>query len=167
MKQESRIGLYLTIIVHLVALIVVLSLQVSSMIQKESSFILDFTPQEELELEQQREEIRARVSEGLDDLIAGIQRESRNVAVDASLRNRPLKDDRHPDPSQVYKEAEALQERLDASRKEIDKLLMDKLSDVLSERQKKTKVGSLLTKMRRAGVICNNGSRKEPSWELI
>jgi len=54
-----------------------------------------------------------------------------------------------------------------ASRKEIDKLLMDKLSDVLSERQKKTKVGSLLTKMRRAGVICNNGSRKEPSWELI
>ena len=120
MKQESRIGLYLTIIVHLVALIVVLSLQVSSMIQKESSFILDFTPQEELELEQQREEIRARVSEGLDDLIAGIQRESRNVAVDASLRNRPLKDDRHPDPSQVYKEAEALQERLDASRKEIE-----------------------------------------------
>ena len=85
MKQESRIGLYLTIIIHLVALIVVLSLQVSSFIQKESTYILDFTPQEELEMEQQRERIRAEVSEGLDDLIAGIQKESRNVAVDATL----------------------------------------------------------------------------------
>ncbi|HHW97412.1 MAG: hypothetical protein ACOX51_01220 [Myxococcota bacterium] len=54
-----------------------------------------------------------------------------------------------------------------ASRKEIDKLLMDKFSDVLSERQKKRKIANLLTKMRRAGVICNNGSRKEPSWEFM
>ena len=120
MKQESRIGLYLTIIIHLVALIVVLSLQVSSFIQKESTYILDFTPQEELEMEQQRERIRAEVSEGLDDLIAGIQKESRNVAVDATLRNRPLRDDRHADPSQVYKEAEELQKRLDAARQEIE-----------------------------------------------
>ena len=120
MKQEIRVGLYLTIIIHLVALIVFLSLQISLIVKKESSFILDFTPQEELELEQQKDRIRAEVSAGLDDLIAGIQRESRNVAVDATLRNRPLKDDRHADPSQVYKEAEALQERLDASRKEIE-----------------------------------------------
>ncbi|MDD4919775.1 MAG: hypothetical protein PHX94_03580 [Bacteroidales bacterium] len=120
MKKEMRVGLYLTLIIHLIALIVILSLQISLIIKKESSFMLDFTPQEELELEQQKERIRAEVSAGLDDLIAGVQRESRNVTVDATLRNRPLKDDRHTDPSQVYKEAEALQKRLDASRREIE-----------------------------------------------
>ena len=53
-----------------------------------------------------------------------------------------------------------------ASRKEIDKLLMDKFSDVPAK-DRKRKIANLLTKMRRAGVICNNGSRKEPSWEFM
>ena len=95
MKKETKTGIYLTIIVHLVALIVILSLQISSMIRKESSFVLDFTQQEELEAAQRREQMRAEISEGLDELISEIQRQSRNVAVDATQRNQLLRDDRH------------------------------------------------------------------------
>lgn len=53
-----------------------------------------------------------------------------------------------------------------ASREEIDKLLMDKLSDVLNAEQKSNKIANLLTKLRRRGTILNMGSRKRPSWEL-
>ena len=109
MKKETKTGIYLTIIVHLVALIVILSLQISSMIRKESSFVLDFTQQDDLEAAQSREQMRAEISEGLDELIAEIQRQSRNVAVDATQRNQLLQDDRHKNPAEVYKEAEELQ----------------------------------------------------------
>lgn len=53
-----------------------------------------------------------------------------------------------------------------ADRAEINKLLMDKLSDALSEEQKEDKIGNLLTKLRRSGMIVNTGSRKSPTWEL-
>ncbi len=54
-----------------------------------------------------------------------------------------------------------------ASRQEIDTLLWDKLSDALDEPKKKTKVGNILTKLRRAGQICNAGSRGAPEWRLV
>ena len=53
-----------------------------------------------------------------------------------------------------------------ASREEIDQLLLDKLSDALDEEQKKKKVSNLLTKLRRSGVIRNDGPRKFPEWVL-
>ena len=53
-----------------------------------------------------------------------------------------------------------------ASRDEIDKLLLSKLSDALDEEQKSNKIGNLLTKLRRAGVIRNTGPKKLPQWEL-
>jgi len=53
-----------------------------------------------------------------------------------------------------------------ASRNEIDKLLLDKLSDALDESQKKKKVANLLTKLRRSGAIRNDGSRSDPAWVL-
>jgi len=56
-----------------------------------------------------QEQMRAEISEGLDELISEIQRQTRNVAVDATQRNRMLRDDRHKDPAEVYKEAEELQ----------------------------------------------------------
>jgi len=54
----------------------------------------------------------------------------------------------------------------EASRKEIDTLLLDKLSDALDEEQKANKVGNLITNMRQAEVIENTGSRKAPRWVL-
>jgi len=54
----------------------------------------------------------------------------------------------------------------EASRGEIDKLLMDKLSSVLGNEQKKRKIANLLTKLRRSGKIQNDGSKKAPQWIL-
>jgi len=53
-----------------------------------------------------------------------------------------------------------------ASRKEIDTLLRDKLSDALDTRQKENKIGNLLTSMRQTEKIRNSGSRKAPKWVL-
>lgn len=51
-----------------------------------------------------------------------------------------------------------------ATRKEIDGLLLDKLSDGLNGEQKIIKISNLLTKMRRSGLIVNAGSDKSPNW---
>jgi ATP-dependent DNA helicase RecG len=53
-----------------------------------------------------------------------------------------------------------------ADRAEINKLLLDKLSDALDAGQKDKKVANLLTKLRRAGRINNDGSRGHPIWRL-
>ena len=53
-----------------------------------------------------------------------------------------------------------------ASRKEIDTLLWDKLSDSLDEEQKSKKIANLLTNLRMSGRIYNVGSRKAPEWRI-
>jgi len=53
-----------------------------------------------------------------------------------------------------------------ASRKDIDALLLDKLSSALNESQKKSKVGNLLSKLRMKNVIHNAGSKGAPEWKL-
>jgi len=53
-----------------------------------------------------------------------------------------------------------------ADRADIDKLLIDKLSDALTSEQKQRKIGNLLTKLRRRGRILNPGSRSKPEWKL-
>ena len=52
-------------------------------------------------------------------------------------------------------------------RQEIEKLLWDKLSDVLDAAQKRNKISNLLSNMRRAGKISDIGARKAPSWVWI
>ncbi|EHQ52211.1 putative ATP-dependent DNA helicase [Ectothiorhodospira sp. PHS-1] len=59
-----------------------------------------------------------------------------------------------------------LQQSGQASRADIDKLLIDKLSDVLTNDQKINKISNLLTKLRRRGRIRNAGSRGRPKWML-
>jgi ATP-dependent DNA helicase RecG len=53
-----------------------------------------------------------------------------------------------------------------ATRQEINQLLLGKLSDALTAEQKDDKVGNLLTKLRRRGRIRNTGSRGSPMWRL-
>lgn len=53
-----------------------------------------------------------------------------------------------------------------ATRSEINQLLMDKLSEALDERQKYNKISNLLTKLRRQGVIVNTGSDTAPCWQF-
>ena len=54
-----------------------------------------------------------------------------------------------------------------ANRQDIEALLMDKLSSTLDEQQKKRKIGNLLTKLRRNGIIRNQGIRMQPEWVLV
>jgi ATP-dependent DNA helicase RecG len=55
-----------------------------------------------------------------------------------------------------------------AKREEIDKLLLDKMSDVLSSKQKSNRVRNLLQEMRREGVMLKRGTERGPGvvWEL-
>lgn len=52
-----------------------------------------------------------------------------------------------------------------ATRKEIDDLLMDKLSDVLTSAQKRNKINNLLNQMaNKEKIIKNEGSDRMPKW---
>lgn len=116
-KKETKIGLYSTIIFHLVLIIVLLITTIGGVVSEETAFVLDFTGQERLEEEIRRNEIKEQASREIEDLLAGRQTvQYRNVAVDRNTRN--LKDDRFKNPNQVYDEARELQKKLDASRRE-------------------------------------------------
>ena len=54
-----------------------------------------------------------------------------------------------------------------ANRAEINKLLMDKLSDALDGEQKYNKISNLLGKLRRRRTIENVGSDTAPCWQLM
>ena len=118
-NKENKAGLYLTIIFHLVVVIVLLVYQIDSKIKAESSFVLDFTKQEEIEKEQKLQEMKTEVSKRLDDLIAAARanhKDIKNLAVDASSQ---LKDDRNTDADQLYKDAERLANELKAGQSAI------------------------------------------------
>ena len=54
-----------------------------------------------------------------------------------------------------------------AGRQDIDKLLLDKLSDMLNEKQKLKKINNLLQEMvNKDRTIENIGSRKRSKWML-
>ncbi len=53
------------------------------------------------------------------------------------------------------------------NRKEIDDLLWEKLPDNMNETQKKNKVMNLVSELRRAGEIQNQGSAAKPEWVLV
>lgn len=78
------------------------------------------------------------------------------------MKNRPLDD-------KYYKNLiiEYLKKFDFASRKDIDDLLMDKLSDVLNYDQKKKKIGNLIYPLsRKEKLIANDGTSKKPKWKL-
>lgn len=54
-----------------------------------------------------------------------------------------------------------------ATRSDIDCLLMDKLSDIISDDQKRTKISNLIYEMsKKENIIVNRGSRTQPVWIL-
>lgn len=60
----------------------------------------------------------------------------------------------------------AIKEHKELNRKEIDELLWSKLPDWMTEKQKKNKVGNLLTELRVLHVIENIGTYTNPKWSL-
>ncbi len=91
---------------------------------------------------------------------------SATVADATSKRAQYIKtrsfDDRHYEGLVI----EYVREFGGASRKEIDVLLWNKLSDALDETRKKTKISNLISKLRASGRITNVGSRTKPDWRL-
>jgi len=111
LSREDKVGLYITIIVHLVVLIILLAAQLGISISRENSFVLDFTKAEQLEKLQKELEFQQSVNQRLEQMLAeqGVGTSSvRNIAVDRSS----LKDDRGTDAKELYKEAERLQKEL-------------------------------------------------------
>jgi len=74
------------------------------------------------------------------------------------IRNRALDDD-------YYRQLvlEYLQKYERASRRELDALLLPKLSEVLTPMQKQHKTKNIIQSLRRNGIIRNTGSNKSPS----
>jgi tRNA pseudouridine55 synthase len=115
-NKEDRVGFYTTLVFHLAVLIVLLVVSIGHVASTETSFVLDFTKQEELEKLQREVELQEQVARNLEDQLASQPKQRiRNVAVDAGSK---LKDDRFKNPSEVYDEAKELQRKLDASKRE-------------------------------------------------
>ncbi len=62
---------------------------------------------------------------------------------------------------------EALEDHQSLSREEIDRLWWNLLPDTLSDKQKKAKVGNMLTKIREEGVIINKTQGNSSMWSLV
>lgn len=112
LTPDQKAGLYITAIIHLAVIIVLLLVQIGYSVQKEDSFVLDFTRQEEQEKLEEQEELHRSAIEKLEDMIAAAAVSGapvRNVAVNRSTQ---LKDDRNTDAEQLYKDAERLAQEL-------------------------------------------------------
>ena len=79
------------------------------------------------------------------------------------IKNRAFDDDHYEDL--IY---QFLLKYKSATKKEVETLLFNKLPDVLNEKQKYSKIGNLLTRLRKNGLITNiGGSPKKAKWILV
>ena len=109
-SKDDRAGLYITIIVHLLILIILMGVKLGAVLKKESSFVLDFTKLEQVEKLKKELDLKQAINDRLNEMLAGGYEPVRNIAVDRSA----LKDDRHSaeDAEQLYKDAEKLKHDL-------------------------------------------------------
>ena len=118
LSKEDKAGLYITVIFHLTVIIVLAISQLSTIAVKDMSFMLDFSKYEEKEKLEEERKFKEDVSRRLDRLLgyasAQNPEEIRNIAVDAS--SGPLKDDRGTDAEDLYRDADRLQQELDAGK---------------------------------------------------
>lgn len=77
------------------------------------------------------------------------------------IKNRGLDDQYYSDMI-----LEMLKKHKSASRTDIDNLLTDKLPEIYSRSQKKTKIGNLISKLRMDGKIQNKGTKNRPIWYM-
>ena len=109
LTPDQKAGLYITAIVHLAVIVILLLGQIGYSVQRENSFVLDFTNQEEQERIEKQEELSRTALAQLEDLLAAARTQPvRNVTVNRSQ----LKDDRNTDADQLYRDAERLAQDL-------------------------------------------------------
>ena len=113
LSPDQKAGLYITAIIHLAVIIVLLLTQIGYQLQKENTFVLDFTEQEEKERLEQEVELKRSALDKLEEMLAAVPQGGdpmRNVAVNRSPG--ALKDDRNTDAEQLYRDAERLAQDL-------------------------------------------------------
>ena len=119
LRKENKAGLYITVIFHLTVIVVLLAVGIDNSLKPETSFVLDFSKQEEIERQQREEIFKEYISRKLDDMIRAAQdapqSQVRNIAVDAGST---LKDDRGTDADQLYKDAARLAQELKDGQKD-------------------------------------------------
>ena len=109
LTPDQKAGIYITVSVHLAVIIVLLLIRIGQEIQRENSFLLDFTRQEEMERQRDEAQLQELTAEQLEKLIAAAEAiPIRNVTVNRSA----LKDDRGTNAEDLYKEAERLAQEL-------------------------------------------------------
>ncbi len=109
LTPDQKAGLYITAIIHLAVIVILLLCQIGYSVQRENTFVLDFTKQEEKERVEKQEQLHQSALQQLEGMIAAARREPvRNVAVNRSQ----LKDDRNTDADQLYRDAERLAQDL-------------------------------------------------------
>ena len=119
LRKENKAGLYITVIFHLTVIIVLLAVGIDNSLKPETSFVLEFSKQEEIERQQREEIFKEDISKKLDDMIRAAQdapqSQVKNIAVDAGST---LKDDRGTDADQLYKDAARLAQELKDGQKD-------------------------------------------------
>lgn len=75
------------------------------------------------------------------------------------IKNKAFDDDHYKKMIEAY-----IDKYTSATRRELEELILDKLSDTLSEKQKRNKVGNLISSLRIKGVIENKGKLSKPIW---
>ncbi|MDR3287319.1 MAG: energy transducer TonB [Prevotellaceae bacterium] len=122
--KKHQIGIYLTVIVHLLVIIVLLISKINAVKDEDLSIMIDFSRETEKETEEkllrEKEKLAAEVEQLFKDARDG--KIIRNVAVNTEdLLTSTLKDDKGIN-EKVYDEARQLQEKLDANRKKMEDL---------------------------------------------
>ncbi|MCI1779165.1 MAG: energy transducer TonB [Bacteroidales bacterium] len=117
-RKEQKIGLYVTIIFHLVVIIILTLASIRQVARNRNSFLFDFSGFEEQARAEKEEELREKASREIKAMLSSEQAGVlKNIAVDRNAR-KPLKDDRYKNPDRIYDEAAALRKKLSDSRKE-------------------------------------------------
>ena len=133
LTPDQRAGLYITVSIHLAVIIVLLAARIGYEVQRENSFVMDFTAQEAAEKLQERIRMQQRIEAQLEQMISdpgGVP--LRNVTVDRSS----LKDDRGTDADELYREAERLAKELQEGQSRADES-QDSFAAIQEEKKEK------------------------------
>ena len=68
LSPDQKVGLYITVSVHLAVIIVLLAVRIGYEVKRENSFVLDFSQQEEKERQEQVAELQEKAAEDLERL---------------------------------------------------------------------------------------------------
>ncbi len=89
-----------------------------------------------------------------------------NVAAVTASKAEYIRTRAQDDEHYVKMITDYLRKFTSATRRDVDDLIKDKLSEALDDSQKRNKISNLLTKMKRSGLIQNTGTKSHSTWEL-